>query len=63
MRLSRWKWRLEEAIVKIDGERCYIRRVVDHEQLGLLKICRLDLSRVCIRWDSNTQVGIIKSMG
>jgi len=31
MRSSRWKWHLDEVFVKINGERHYLWRVVDHE--------------------------------
>jgi hypothetical protein len=47
---------LDEMFVKIDGEMHYQWR-------GWMKISRLDLSRVYIKWDSNRQFGIIKSIG
>ena len=31
MKSSRWQWHLDEAFVKIDGERHYLWRAVDHE--------------------------------
>ena len=31
MRLSRWRWHLDEVFVKINGERDYLWRAVDHE--------------------------------
>ena len=31
MRASRWKWHLDEVFVKINGERHYLWRAVDHE--------------------------------
>jgi len=31
MRLSRWQWQLDEMFVKINGERHYLWRAVDHE--------------------------------
>lgn len=31
MRSSRWRWHLDEVFVKIDGERHYLWRAVDHE--------------------------------
>ena len=31
MRSSRWRWHLDEIFVKIDGERHYLWRAVDHE--------------------------------
>ncbi|MCT8328232.1 IS6 family transposase [Albidovulum sediminis] len=31
MQLSRWKWHLDEIFVKINGERHYLWRAVDHE--------------------------------
>ena len=31
MQLSNWKWHLDEAFVKINGERHYLWRAVDHE--------------------------------
>ncbi len=31
MRSSRWKWHLDEVFVKINGERHYLWRAVDHE--------------------------------
>ena len=31
MRSSRWRWHLDEAFVKINGERHYLWRAVDHE--------------------------------
>jgi hypothetical protein len=26
-----WRWRLHEALVKLSGKPCYVRRAVDHE--------------------------------
>ena len=31
MQSSNWKWHLDEAFVKINGERHYLWRAVDHE--------------------------------
>ena len=31
MKSSRWKWHLDEVFVKINGERHYLWRAVDHE--------------------------------
>ncbi|SDZ59449.1 putative transposase [Jannaschia faecimaris] len=31
MRFSRWRWHLDEVFVKINGERHYLWRAVDHE--------------------------------
>ena len=31
MQSSNWKWRLDEVFVKINGERHYLWRAVDHE--------------------------------
>ena len=31
MHSSRWRWHLDEMFVKINGERCYLWRAVDHE--------------------------------
>jgi putative transposase len=31
MRSSQWRWHLDEVFVKINGERHYLRRAVDHE--------------------------------
>ena len=31
MKLSRWRWHLDEAFVKINGQRHYLWRAVDHE--------------------------------
>lgn len=31
MRSSRWQWHLDEVFVKINGERHYLWRAVDHE--------------------------------
>lgn len=31
MRSSRWRWHLDEVFVKINGERRYFWRAVDHE--------------------------------
>ena len=31
MQSSNWKWHLDEVFVKINGERHYLWRVVDHE--------------------------------
>lgn len=31
MRSSNWQWQLDEVFVKVNGERRYRRRAVDHE--------------------------------
>ena len=31
MKSSRWRWHLDEMFVKVNGERHYLWRVVDHE--------------------------------
>jgi len=31
MRSSHWRWHLDEVFVKINGERHYLRRAIDHE--------------------------------
>ena len=31
MRSSRWRWHADEMFVKINGEKHYLRRAVDHE--------------------------------
>ena len=31
MKSSRWRWHLDEMVVKINGERHYLRRAVDHD--------------------------------
>ena len=35
MRSSRWRWHLDEVFVKINGERHYLWRAVDHDGEGL----------------------------
>jgi len=34
MRSSHWRWHLDEVFVKINGERHYLWRTVDHEDDG-----------------------------
>ena len=34
MQASNWKWHLDEVFVKINGERHYLWRAVDHEVLS-----------------------------
>ncbi len=31
MKSSRWRWHLDEMFVKINGERHYLKRTMDHE--------------------------------
>lgn len=50
MKSSYWRWHLDEVFVKINGERLYLWRAVDHEGEG--EMHELDLSRVCIKCDS-----------
>ena len=61
MKSSRWRWHLDEMFAKINGERHYLWRAVDHEGERGRKY-ELDLSRVCIRWNSKPQVGIMNSI-
>jgi hypothetical protein len=35
MSSSSWRWHLDEVFVKVNGERHYLRRAVDHEDEGL----------------------------
>ena len=61
MKSSRWRWHLDEMFVKINGERHYLWRAVDHEGEGG-GLHELDLSRVYIKWDSKPQVCIMNSI-
>ena len=52
MKSSRWRWHLDEVFVKINGERHYLWRAVDHE--GEEGIHELDLSRGCFKFESKS---------
>ena len=47
MKSSRWRWHLDEMFVKIDGERHYLWRAVDHEGSARRELPGLDPSRAC----------------
>ena len=52
MKSSCWRWHLDEVFVKINGERHYLWRAVDHE--GEEGIHELDLSRGCFKFESKS---------
>ena len=65
-RYSLWRWHLDEAFVKINGETVYLWRAVDHEgevleafatkrrdRKAVLKALGLEALQVCGRWLNN----------
>ena len=62
MRSSYWRWHLDEVFVRINSELQYLWRAVYHEGEVWMELPVLDLSPICIVWDSNRPMSYMKTM-